>query len=124
MRIALACFLFAHGLAHLPGFIIPWRLATMADMPYKTTLLSDRINAGDVGIRIVGVLYLLAALSFAASGAGLLIDSSAWLLPVFAVAAFSLVLCVLSWPEARVGVYVNLAIFGFLLLGTGMNWLS
>jgi hypothetical protein len=33
MRILVAVILFAHALAHLPGFVVPWRLAVLDAMP-------------------------------------------------------------------------------------------
>jgi hypothetical protein len=41
-----------------------WRLATLAERPYKATIFSGRLDVGDAGIRVIGVLWLLAALAF------------------------------------------------------------
>jgi hypothetical protein len=62
MRLAFALFLLVHGIAHLPGFVVAWRLAALREMPYKTTLLDGVVDAGPVGARIVGLLWLLAGL--------------------------------------------------------------
>src|SRR5688500_16987409 len=62
MRFAFAFFLLIHGIAHLPGFVVPWRLATLTEMPYKTTLFNGAVNAGPVGARVIGLLWLLAGL--------------------------------------------------------------
>ena len=72
MRFVLAFFLLAHGVAHLVGFVSSWKLATLAELPYKTTVFSGRIDVGDAGIRVLGVLWLLTALAFliAASARG------------------------------------------------------
>jgi hypothetical protein len=51
-------------MAHLPGFLVPWRLAAPAGMPYTTTVLGGTADLGSVGIRIVSFLWLLAALAF------------------------------------------------------------
>jgi len=37
MRFVLAFVLLAHGVAHLVGFVSSWKLATLAELPYKTT---------------------------------------------------------------------------------------
>ena len=55
MRFVLAAILVAHGIAHLVGLVVSWRLAVFAEMPYKTTVLAGRIDAGDMGIRVIGV---------------------------------------------------------------------
>lgn len=49
MNIVLALLLFGHGLAHLPGFLAFWKLATFKEMPYKTAILAGNINVGDFG---------------------------------------------------------------------------
>jgi hypothetical protein len=47
MRFVLAFFLLAHGVAHLVGFVSSWKLATLAELPYKTTVFSGRVDVGD-----------------------------------------------------------------------------
>ena len=64
MRFVLALLLVAHGVAHLVGFVSSWKLATLAELPYKTTVFSGRVDVGDAGIRMMGALWLLAALAF------------------------------------------------------------
>jgi hypothetical protein len=44
IRIPITIGLIVHGLIHLIGFVVPWRLATMADMPYDTTVLGGRLG--------------------------------------------------------------------------------
>ena len=50
MRFGLAFLLVAHGVAHLVGFVSSWKLATLAELPYKTTVFSGRVDVGDAGI--------------------------------------------------------------------------
>lgn len=64
MRFGLAFLLAAHGVAHLVGFVSSWKLATLAELPYKTTVFSVRVDVGEAGARVMGVLWLLAALAF------------------------------------------------------------
>lgn len=114
MRYALALLFVAHGVAHLPGFLTSWRLASLEGMAYKTTLLAGSVDVGDVGIRIVGVLWLLVAMGFIASGIGTALGVAGWGTLTAVVASFSLVLSVLEWPEARIGLVVNLVILAYL----------
>jgi hypothetical protein len=72
MHIILGIFLITHGVADLVGFITYWKIASIEDMPYKTTLLSGLLDVGEVGIRIVGILWLLAGLAFAMVGVGII----------------------------------------------------
>jgi hypothetical protein len=110
MRFLLAFILSAHGIAHLVGFVAAWRLASLPDLPYKTTILAGRVNLGDAGIRAVGVLWLAAALAFIwASGTVAL--GTRWALTVTMIATLaSLGLCAAEWPQARIGLYVNAAL--------------
>ena len=123
MRILLAIVLLGHAFAHLPGFLVFWRLATLKELPYGTTLVAGSIDVGDTGIRVVGILWLIAALGFAACGVGLLARTPWWLSSTVAVSTFSLVLCISGWPAARIGVVVNVAILAFLLADTRVGWL-
>jgi hypothetical protein len=49
-------------------FVVPWRLAEVEGFAYKTTLLSGNLDMGDAGIRMVGLLCLLAAVGFVVAG--------------------------------------------------------
>jgi hypothetical protein len=64
MRFVVALILFAHGFAHLVGFVVPWRMATLPQMPYKTTVLANSLDVGKTGIRVVGIVWLLVAVWF------------------------------------------------------------
>jgi hypothetical protein len=122
MRMIVGLIFFAHGVAHLVGFVMPWRLMAPPDGGYKTTLLAGRIDAGANGIRVVGVLWLLAAMAFVASGVGLVTLQPWWRTLTLAAALFSLTLSVLGWPDSRIGVWVNLAILGFLFFAPRLSW--
>ena len=124
MRIALAVLMLLHGIAHLPGFVAAWRPAGFGELPYKTTILAGRVDLGDAGIRVFGVLWLLIALGFVLTAAGAFTARSWWMVAVVGVALASLGLSVLEWPLARVGVVVNLAILAALLAGQRLGWLQ
>ncbi|HEX8028914.1 MAG TPA: hypothetical protein VF491_10655 [Vicinamibacterales bacterium] len=116
LRVALAGLLIVHGVAHLPGFAVPWQLMHSAEMPYTTTLLAGRFDVGDGGIRAVGVIWAALAVSFIA------LSLATWLhapaargLIVLAVMA-SLAMCVLGWPDARIGIAANLAVLVLLAI--------
>lgn len=110
MRYAVAAFLVAHGIAHLPGFAVSWRLLSSPEMPYSTTLLSGRWDAGVAGIRIVGIAWLIIGLAFVAAAIGYARNLPLAVMLITSVAVTSLVLSVLNWPQARTGVFVNLAV--------------
>ena len=124
MRIALAVLMLLHGIAHLPGFIAAWRPDGFGETPYKTTILAGRVDLGDVGIRVLGVVWLLVALGFVVTAVGTFTGRSWWMVALVGVAIASIVLSVLEWPLARVGVAVNLGILAALLAGQRLGWLQ
>ena len=121
MRFALAFFLLAHGVAHLVGFVSSWKLATLAELPYKTTVFSGRIEVGDAGIRVMGVLWLLAALAFVVAAIAVATEAGWAVRFIFAGVIASLMLCLVGWPDARVGVGVNVGLVLLLAIGARLN---
>jgi hypothetical protein len=115
LRIAAALLMFGHGIAHLPGFLVSWRLASLEELPYKTTILAGRLHLGERGVQALGVVWAALAVAFAILSAGFLLRAWWWSPAARAATAVSLVLCVLGWPEARIGVLVNLALGAWLL---------
>jgi hypothetical protein len=124
LRWVLSIVLIVHGFSHLVGFVVPWGIGEVKDAPYKTTLLADRIDVGDTGIRVFGVLWLIAALAFVVAGVACLTGQEWWITYASWTAAFSLVLGILGWPDARIGVAVDLLILVLLILGARVGWVS
>ena len=116
MRIALAVLMLLHGFAHLPGFMASWRLAKFEEMPYHTTVFAGTVDIGDAGTRGVGALWLLLSLAFVASAAGAFTHTPWWTGAALVTALVSAALCIVAWPEARLGLPVNLAILAALLV--------
>lgn len=113
-RVALIGLLVVHGIAHLPGFAVPWQLITSTELPYRTTILAGRIDIGDAGARAVGLAWAIAAAAFLAL-AWSLWAGLPWTRTLIACAvAFSLVLCAAGWPDARIGVAANILILAML----------
>lgn len=123
VRIILAGLLLAHATAHLVGFVVPWRLATLAEMPYRTTVLGGALDLGPVGVRIYGLLWLALALAFFVAGAALLFSAGWWYRLTLITAGWSLVMCVAGWPDTRIGVFLNLALLALAIAGRHTGWL-
>ena len=121
MRFVLAFFLLAHGVAHLVGFVSSWKLATLAELPYKTTVFSGRVDVGDAGIRVMGALWLLAALAFLVAAIAVATDAGWAVRFTLAGIIASLMLCVVGWPDARIGVAVNVGLVLLLAIGARLN---
>jgi hypothetical protein len=103
-----------HGIAHLAGFAGSWHLG--ADLPYKTTVLAGRVDLGDTGIRLAGLLWLVAAIAFVVAGAGAALNYDWWVKATLYVTLASLVLTLIELPAARLGLIVNVAILGALFI--------
>lgn len=123
IRIIVAIVFVVHGLVHLMGFVVPWRLATIEGLAYKTTLLSGAVDVGDAGIRVIGLLWLLAAIGFVVAGVGVFTLQPWWQTLALLVTLFSLVITILGWPDSQFGLLINLAILVYLFFGGRMDWL-
>ena len=99
-----------HGVIHLIGFVSTWRIATLEGFSYRTTVLNGALDVGDVGVRVIGLVWL--GLTF-----GFLVASYAvwrgkpWAVGLTGVLAMmSLVVCVSGLPQAAAGVAIDVAI--------------
>jgi len=101
MRVALALLMIVHGIAHLVGFVVPWRLIELPAQPYRTTILRGAVDFGEAGIRLYAGAWLILAVSFAALAAGLLLRAQWWYRGSLLAGGVSALLCVLSWPDTR-----------------------
>src|SRR5437867_292805 len=101
MRVALALLMIVHGIAHLVGFVVPWRLIELPAQPYRTTILRGAVDFGEAGIRLYAGAWLILAVSFAALAAGLLLRAQWWYRDSLLAGGVSALLCVLSWPDTR-----------------------
>ena len=105
-----AVLLIAHGAAHLPGFIVPWKLAYFSEMPYKTSVLGGTLDLGADGVKLLGLLWLVAGSAFFLDGFAIWLKFPYWRQTAYVAAVLSLNLSILGWPDSRVGVVVNLAV--------------
>ena len=114
MRLLLGAMLLAHGVAHLVGFVVPWRIVVSPEVPYRTTLLG--INVGPGGVRAVGLVWLVVAVLFVALAADVLRYQGWPFAGALALVGTSVILSVLGLPESRPGLLANAAIFGLLVV--------
>lgn len=123
IRMILTIVLIVHGLVHLIGFVVPWRLVTLADFEYTTTVLAGRVDIGAAGIRVFGLLWLLATVGYVVAGMGVFTVQPWWQTLTLGVTLLSLVICILGLPETVFGVLINLAILGYLFYADNLGWL-
>ena len=112
MRLFLATFMILHGMAHMVGFVGALGLST--EIPYRTTIMSGRVEVGVTGMRFMSVLWLLAALAFVLVGLAAWTNQGWWMEAALVLAAASLMLCMAELPDARIGMAINTII----LIGT------
>lgn len=115
MHVMFGVIFMLHGIAHVAGFVVPWRIATFDEMPYKTTILAGAVDLGDVGIRVIGGVWLATAVAFGIAAVGAFVGASWWFPVAFIVTTASFLLTLLGWPDSRIGVAVN----GALLVALG-----
>ena len=123
MHIIIGLFFIAHGVAHLVGFLSYWRIVDFEEMPYSTKQLMGRVDAGETGIRVIGVLWLIGALAFIASGLVLIFLQPWWQTLTLYTTIYSLALSILSLPFSRYGLIINIIILGYLFFGDRFEWL-
>lgn len=122
-RVILGAVFTLHGLIHLLGFAVYWRLAEVEDISYRTALLSGNLPVGEFGAWVFGLLWLVAAVGFAVAGLAVLLARPRWRRLTLGVALFSLAITLLGLPDSPYGVVVNLAILACLLAGGRTRWL-
>jgi hypothetical protein len=110
MRYVLAFLFLGHGIAHLPGFIVSWQLASFPELPYRTTIFGTSLDVGAGGIRLIGLCWLGIAAALIAVASAFALDVRVWPWAAPTVLALSLVLCLAGWPEARLGLVANVVL--------------
>ena len=114
IRIIGAIILFFHGLIHLMGTTVYMKLGSLDGFPYKTSILNGRMDLGESGIYIFGVLWALAAIGFVVTTVGLFAQSKWNQSLLVGVSIFSLILTGLDWEIASTGFIVNVAILAII----------
>ncbi|MCY0989806.1 hypothetical protein OV203_21895 [Nannocystis sp. ILAH1] len=121
IRFALGLALTLHGLIHLIGFVVPWRIAEVPGFLPTTAAVWGRVELGTLGAQLLGIGWLLGALGFLAAAAGVWLGA-AWAHTLMAIsAAASIVLCIFGAPAASAGLVVDLALLGALGAGVLMD---
>jgi hypothetical protein len=123
MRMLLAVLLVAHGVAHLPGFLVSWQLRSFPEMPYRTTIFGGAVDVGDSGVKATGLRWLVLSVLFVLAGAGTLMHATWWQPFVYAAVGLSTALCLVGWRDARLGLVANAVILLLLVIGVRAGWL-
>lgn len=120
----LAFYLLVHGISHLVGFLVPWKLASLKEMPYSSFILNGKVNLGHKGIRIMGMVWLALAVGYFFSIYLVFTDLSYALWFLWPMSGLSLVLCLMYLPDTKIGIIANLILMIFLGLNVYFGWYS
>ncbi|MGH7679428.1 MAG: hypothetical protein ACRENU_13235 [Gemmatimonadaceae bacterium] len=116
IRIAFALFLLAHAIAHVPEFLVSWHMiANRPDLPYRTAIFGGAVHVGRAGMRVVGLLWLVAGFGVAYAAIELMRNAPVAWPAAWAAAAFSGIMTIVGWPDSRTGAVLNAVTFAALI---------
>ena len=115
----------AHGIAHLVGFFIYWKIMSgTEDVPYKTKIFFSQIEIGTLGISILGFLYFLIALIFIIIGVSLIINKLRFNDNiVFILLIISSVITLIDLMPTIIGLVVNILFLALFLVNKRLNFI-
>lgn len=116
LRIAAAIILFLHGLIHLIGVVVFLKIVETKDLPYSTKVLGGRVDIGELGTRILGVLWLVATIGYVIASYAVVADLGWWQGAVVATTCLSLFVTILGWKDSVFGTIFNVLILLVLAL--------
>ncbi len=114
-RIMAEVVLALHGLIHLLGFSVYWKLAEPEGFTYPETLLAGNLDADSTVIRVLGILWLVGALGFVTSAICVVLRQAWWQPFMLLITMLSLLLCALAFPDAWAGIVLNIVILAIVL---------
>lgn len=117
MNTLLGVMLLGHAFANLVEFLGAWKLSPEA--PYSDTVLAGRLQLGGGTVKLIGALWMVLAAALAVAGMGALTRTEGWSMLALFAAGCSTLMCLLEWPETKLGLGVNLLILATLL---GAQW--
>jgi magnesium-transporting ATPase (P-type) len=109
-----AVFMALHGLVHVIGFTVPWGLGGPRDVGYSTLILNRSIEVGDTAVKLLGFVWLAAAIAFVIV-AVMIWRGHPWALrSTVTLLIGSLVLCTIGLPGAVMGLAIDVALLVLL----------
>ncbi len=118
----LAGLLIFHGLVHILGLLIFFEITEIETLPYSTKVLGERVDIGYIGIRLLGIIWLLILIAMVAAGIGLLLGTSWWYSFALWSTVASTVVTILGWSDTKFGLLINVLVFILLFLGNSQGW--
>ncbi|MFC3984516.1 hypothetical protein [Streptosporangium jomthongense] len=112
LRIGGGAVLFVHGVIHIAGFLLLWRITEVGELTYGRMVP----DPGTAGGRLVGVVWLGAAALFCCAAVLLAVGRPAWAPTVLAATALSLPILLADLSQTGAGVVVDVVVLTGTLL--------
>ena len=113
----------AHGIAHLVGFFIYWKLSPgTEDTPYKTKIFFSEIEISTLGVSILGFIYLILAILFVIIGILLFIKRIQFNdTIILVVLLFSLIITIIDLMPTIIGLFINIIYLTLFVVNKKVN---
>lgn len=109
-----AVFLVLHGLVHVIGFTVPWRLGGLRGSEYSTAIVYRSIEVGDAIVKLIGVVWLAAAVALVVVGVMVWRGHALALRATVAVLLLSLAICAIDLPGSVMGLAIDVVLLALL----------
>jgi hypothetical protein len=114
----LAVLLVLHGLVHLIGFTVPWRLGGLRGSEYSTRIFNRSIEVGDTAVRTLGLVWLAVAIAFVVVGV-MVWHGHPWARrTTIALLLGSAVLCTIDLPASVMGLALDVVLVVLLAVAS------
>ena len=117
-KYVLVVLLALHGLVHGLGFAATWKIGPVVAVSATPSLVPGLVPGG-APVQVLGVLWLVALIAFAAAAFGLLTDRTWWRSVAVTAAVVSLALCIAWWSDAKAGAVIDIGIL-FLIAASAL----
>jgi hypothetical protein len=111
---AFALFMTLHGIVHVVGFTVPWRLGGPRGAEYTTSLFNQTVEVGDPVVKLVGLLWLATAFAFLAVALLLWRRHALALRATVGLLILSAGLCLAGLPASIYGLVIDAVLLGLL----------
>ncbi len=113
-----AVFLALHGLVHVYGFTVPWWHRGFRGVEFSTRILNGSIDVGGTAVKILGFVWLAAAVAFVVVGV-MLWRGHPWARrTTIALLLGSLVLCTIGLPGSVMGLAIDVVLLALLAVAS------
>ncbi|GAB3949615.1 hypothetical protein GCM10028805_26160 [Spirosoma harenae] len=116
LRYLFVLLLLIHGLIHVLGFVNQWVLDLGSQLSGKSLFLVSEETS-----KVLGVLWLLAGLSFLLAAAAYWLQRDWWLSVAIVSTLLSQALIIVYWPDAKAGTVANILLAIVLLVTYAHN---